>query len=420
MADGKLSTLDVFGTSRDLPENYVVRSHVDEKFVASLAKDRHVVIHGSSKQGKTSLRKMHLKPEECKIITCQRSWKLVDIHDAILKLAGYELTLSSEHAVNGSRKVSLSSGVGAKSEGEDVSDLVRKRSLEITIENTTDVIEALRVLEFNKFFVIEEFHYLEEDVQIAFAQGLKAFHEQSKVCFIIVGVWLESDRLISLNNDLSGRVVSVDADKWLDQDIDELFKRSESLLNISFAPGFKKAVRQHGRGNVFLVQQLCMEACERQGVYFAQDSEALIAADLDVHELIKSVLDEQTGRYQKFLMEFSAGFSSTEFDLYKWMLCPLIVLEDHLLENGVTAQALRRFLERKHPQGKDIKIARLLAALNKVLELQRQKKISPIIIEFDQARNRLKIVDKGFLAWRAFQDQEELLQLADLSEELVA
>lgn len=47
----------VFKTSRDLPENYVIRKNIDDKFVEALTQETHVVIYGSSKQGKTSLRK---------------------------------------------------------------------------------------------------------------------------------------------------------------------------------------------------------------------------------------------------------------------------------------------------------------------------------------------------------------------------
>jgi hypothetical protein len=44
-----VSLRDVFGVGRDVPMNYVVRPEVDEKFIASLTRDKHVVIYGSGK-----------------------------------------------------------------------------------------------------------------------------------------------------------------------------------------------------------------------------------------------------------------------------------------------------------------------------------------------------------------------------------
>src|SRR6266545_456935 len=51
---------DVFGIARDVPANYVTRPDVDGKFIESLTRDKHVVVFGSSKQGKTCLRKYNL------------------------------------------------------------------------------------------------------------------------------------------------------------------------------------------------------------------------------------------------------------------------------------------------------------------------------------------------------------------------
>jgi hypothetical protein len=50
-------TADVFGVSRELPLTYVEREHVDDKLLDNLTRDKHIIIYGSSKQGKTCLRK---------------------------------------------------------------------------------------------------------------------------------------------------------------------------------------------------------------------------------------------------------------------------------------------------------------------------------------------------------------------------
>jgi hypothetical protein len=42
---------DALGVGRDVPLNYVSRANVDEKFIESLTRDKHVVIFGSSEAG---------------------------------------------------------------------------------------------------------------------------------------------------------------------------------------------------------------------------------------------------------------------------------------------------------------------------------------------------------------------------------
>ena len=61
---------DVYGIGRDLPLNYVSRKAVDDYFVANLTRDKHVIIYGSSKQGKTSLRKHCLIADDYIVVHC--------------------------------------------------------------------------------------------------------------------------------------------------------------------------------------------------------------------------------------------------------------------------------------------------------------------------------------------------------------
>jgi hypothetical protein len=143
-----------------------------------------------------------------------------------------------------------------------------------------------------------------------------------------------------------------------------------------------------------------------------------VAQNLNIYEEIKRILQMQTGRYTKFLMEFSVGFAPTELEFYKWILYPLITLDEKYFENGLAAQAMRRMISERHPIRKQVSILKLIGALDRAVALQQEKNIRPIVIEFDKNRSRLKIVDKGFLLWRAFQEERYLLELADLDAEL--
>lgn len=126
---------EVFRTSRDLPMNYISRAHVDDLFVDSLAKQTHIVIHGSSKQGKTSLRKKNLLESDYISITCSNTWGIADINESILKRAGYQITVSESKTLKGTSKVSLSVGLTDTKIGSDISmELARqinRKSLEL-------------------------------------------------------------------------------------------------------------------------------------------------------------------------------------------------------------------------------------------------------------------------------------------------
>lgn len=96
---------DVYGISRDVPMNYVPRDDVDGALVDSLTRDKHIVIFGSSKQGKTCLRKWNLKDEDYIVVTCSNQWDLGQLHSAILKQAGYTVDQSVTRTASGQNKI---------------------------------------------------------------------------------------------------------------------------------------------------------------------------------------------------------------------------------------------------------------------------------------------------------------------------
>jgi hypothetical protein len=95
----------VFGVARELPINYVTRDAVDGTFVSSLARDKHIVVFGSSKQGKTCLRKSNLNDDDYSVVTCSNKWSLATLHSAILKAAGYTIEQSTTRTADGSFKI---------------------------------------------------------------------------------------------------------------------------------------------------------------------------------------------------------------------------------------------------------------------------------------------------------------------------
>ena len=296
---------DVYGISRDLPLNYVERKTVDEKLLDSLTREKHLVIYGSSKQGKTSLRKHCLNDSDYVVVHCSNRWGVGDINSAILKSSGYEVTQSNTKTTSGKNKILASLGslwLGGSANAEFGHEREKTESnttspLELDPEDVNDIIRALGQASFSKFVVLEDFHYLTTETQKDFAVSLKAFHEQSKLCFIIIGVWLEENRLTVYNGDLTGRVIAIDADEWTSNELRQVISDGEALLNISFSESFKENLLKECFGSVHIVQETCYLACDKSGVVSTKDKNIDIGYNLDVRELVKNVVNQQTGRY---------------------------------------------------------------------------------------------------------------------------
>lgn len=421
IAEVKHRAADVYGIGRDLPLNYVSRKAVDEYFVANLTRDKHIIIYGSSKQGKTSLRKHCLKDDDYIVVHCSNKWGIADLHSAILKRVGYEVTQSTTKTTSGKNKIIAGFkaevlGVGVNTGGDkETTNTVglTTKPLELDPEDVNDIIGALGT--FDRFIVLEDFHYLPIETQKDFSVALKAFHEQSKLCFIIVGVWLEEGRLTVYNGDLTGRLVGVNADRWTVDELRQVIADGEALLNISFADSFKNQVIAGCLDSVYIVQEACYQACLAKNINFTHDDHMDdVGADLDVSALIKQVVNQQTGRYNSFITLFSGGFQETTLQMHKWLLYPVITAEPKLLEEGLTYRYMRDILREHHPEGKGLNLGNLTQSLQSAASLQVKKDIKPIVLDYDQTNLKLNVVDRGFLIWLDNQDRNDLLELADL------
>jgi len=136
---------DVFGVSRQVPLSYVERAGVDGQFLGNLARDKHVVVFGGSKQGKTCLRKRCLLDDDCIVVQCANNTTIAQLYSTVLKEAGASvaqsetLTARGSHKlaveVEGEAKVPLLAGIkgagGVESEKETTRESVRQRFEEV-------------------------------------------------------------------------------------------------------------------------------------------------------------------------------------------------------------------------------------------------------------------------------------------------
>lgn len=276
-------TDDVYGVTRDLPLTYVERENVDAKLIENISRDKHIVIFGSSKQGKTCLRKHCLQDNDYLLIQCQNDWPISRLCESLLKGAGYRTEISTSKTSEGRNKIKASIEAGFKVPGfggakasmaaeEEEKETITKSDVELEIDpaDPNDIIRALSQVGFSKYIVLEDFHYLPQETQESFSFILKTFHEISKYIFIVVAVWREENRLIVYNGDLSGRVISVDADEWSVEELKSVVSIGEGLLNIKFNEEFIDRLITASFGSVYLVQEALYRLCRESKVYETQ------------------------------------------------------------------------------------------------------------------------------------------------------
>ena len=424
-------TDDVFGIARELPLNYVTRDGVDGALLDNLTRDRHIVIYGGSKQGKTCLRKHVLGESDYINVTCSNKWTLGQLHASILKQAGYVVEQSATLTVSGQNKVSakvaakvgvqLIGEIGGEIAAENVDEKERQiveKAIELDPFDVNDIIAALNEIEFSEYIVLEDFHYLPEDTQKDFAVALKAFHEDSKHCFVVVvvGVWRDENRLIQYNGDLTGRVVTINADEWSESELRQVVEKGEKLLNITFDRAFVDGVITGCFDSVYVVQESCHRACTIDDVRSTQVTHRVVGTTTSAEETIGAVIAAQTARYHSFIDMFSGGFMESSLEMYRWLLYPILTAESKELEKGLRYNAINKILKSKHPSGAALKPGNLTGVLKMTAALQIKRGIKPIILDYSGLV--LTVVDRGFLIWLSHQKVADLLEMAGLPQVL--
>ena len=416
---------DVYGNSRNIPLTYQMRDSVDSRFVNDLTREKHIILHGGSKQGKTSLRKSVLHEEEAIVIQCTRDTTRVMLYEMILKKANIDYEVSKSINTKGANKLNIKikaegtipflAKAGGESSGEfskESGDTKNYKNFDIDADDPNDIVRVLSEAGFTKYIVIEDFHYLDEDVQTSFAFDLKVFYETSKLVFIIVGVWQESNRLIMYNGDLIGRVTNINVDNWTDADLKKVIDNGEPLLNISFPDEVKQETIKISQDNVGLLQEICFRICEKYNVWTTSEDSIEIGTKGDVVEIAKLISDDQAARYRNFMVKFSEGLSTTELEMYKWIIFGIINSTTQDLRNGIAPGKLFSIIRPKHPKSSTLQLNNLLSALERVQSVQFKHRLQPLILDY--SNSNLFVVDANFLVYLNTHEKKELIEIIGL------
>ncbi len=268
---------NVFGVSKDPVLSYVERGEVDGMFLDALKTDKQIIVYGASKQGKTSLVEKHLPYKDNVLVSLTPKFGMIDVYKSMLSALNIELvsatstvsTVGVEASVAGKFKAifpifaaeasSSASIKGEKSKTEE------RMVIELNLELPNDVARAYSKCGAEKFIILENFHYLDEDVQKQFAFDLRSFQELG-IRFIILGVWREKNRLIQFNGDLLDRVFEVPVEPWEERDFLKVVAAGSEKLNIKFSDALIKSLIDNAFDSIGVVQELLKEVCSKAGV----------------------------------------------------------------------------------------------------------------------------------------------------------
>ncbi len=169
---------EVFGISARPILRYTARDQVDGRFVTAIGSDHHIIVYGASKQGKTALRQKHMPEDSCEIYRCNPNTNPEGIYQHILRKADVQIETSETKTdstktggkIGWSIKAVIPWLADGSASGELAKEKGRQRSLttefvDVNLADAQTVATILKTAKFDRFIVLENFHYLPRDVQ---------------------------------------------------------------------------------------------------------------------------------------------------------------------------------------------------------------------------------------------------------------
>lgn len=403
----------VFGVSREPVESYIERDAVDTALSAALHETRQIIIYGSSKQGKTSLLQRHVPEEKRVTVHCGPTTTAEDIYRSFLRQRDVEITTEKSSGSNREFGTSISAKFTAmiplfgKGEGEAKGDVKteasqgeKRQTIEFNLANAQDVGELLfKVDGKDVIYVLENFHYLSDDVQRQLAFDLRTFEEMG-LRFVILGVWRERNRLVQYNGDLQDRIAEIPVEPWDVSDFQKIVDKGAPLLHVNFSGEVTARIFDEAHGSVAVVQELLKKVSEKCGVLKTSNTRIEIN-DLElVRQAIEDKVAEYAARHIRSLESIAAGSRArraTEETAALFLPYHLVRVMVHRsyqeLKDGIERKTLQTLIQQEHRTPDNVRTSDVTGMLSRLGALQAAAKIVPPLFDFDPGTRRVKVVD---------------------------
>lgn len=416
-------TSEVFGISNAiLPDSYIDRGGLDEEIARLLTRPTHIALRGESKCGKSWLRQRTLP--DAITIQCRLGKGTIDIYrDALSQLeVRLEVERTNQRSIKGRVEaqgdvgVKLLAKLGIKVEaGADISGSTKMQQVGHDISDLAFVAELIKAS--GRRLVIEDFHYLAVSERKNFAFDLKALWDYG-LFVVIIGVWSESNMLLYLNPDLSGRVHETSI-AWTEDELKRVLRRGGDTLNINFSQRFESMAAHDCFGNVGILQTLALRTLDNLKIHehqsalcYVDNIDALESTAMDYAEQLNPL-------YQQFAKRVSAGIRNRKDSTGIYGHAVAVVL-DAIDEELIKGLPIDRIFEKANAREKRIQKGNLKTILEKFESLQVDQDGRGLVLAYNEANGEVTVVDRQLLLYRRYSTVkwpwEDLIAEANASE----
>ncbi|MBW2740614.1 MAG: hypothetical protein JRE64_17630, partial [Deltaproteobacteria bacterium] len=359
----------------------------------------HLIIHGPSKTGKSTLWISQIGEDYAIKIPCNESTTLEGTY---LEIAD-ELDIFFQNSEKTDAKVKagfqaeikakiygLLEGKGGGSYGTERGKQQEHQRLTPPPIGARNISKFLKAAD--KHVVLENIHYCTPEFRRELSKDLHNFSDYD--CkWIIVGVQHQADQVFIENRDLVGRLREIKTGLFTLSQVSEIIALGEKILNIKFSPAIHKEIFNESGGNAALVQDIAKNICLLLDITGRQDTLTEITKTELVSQACQEIASSCAQVYTKFCDDIiKGGRSDGSTQKYKWFLK---LVRDRIIPTAgmLNTEVYKSILDLGHTDINQTSITQGLQYMNK---LQQKRNINPAVLEYDNDKSRLYLLDPYF------------------------
>ncbi|EBI7385902.1 ATP-binding protein [Salmonella enterica] len=398
---------------------YVERTQGEIREKLESAKDnlcKLVTLTGQTKSGKTVLTQMIFPFTDPNVIWVDGGsipaendiWE--QVLDRLDVYPNEEVNTSDTASTVVSGKANVSASILiAKGGGElgvsqnDGSTKGKKSARNITSKNAA--IKALA--ESQASLIIDDFHYLDRDMQGSFVRAVKplVFHG---VPVVLIAIPHRRYDAIKVEREITGRLENIMMPYWSIDELKQIATIGFPLLNVNVSSAVVDILASEALGSPHLMQEFCKSLCADYSIKETSEKEIKISKVDD--SLFKNVAESTgkvvfdklaTGPRQRSDRLMRLLKSGERVDIYKVVLYALSKMKPGMqtIQYEELRSAIRDIVAETPPQAHEV-----TRVLEKMSEIASNEEASTPVIDWEREEQKLHITDPFFafyLKWRA-------------------
>jgi len=402
---------DVFGLNEmENTLSYVKRPQLEAEFHDAL-RDKGapvIVIYGSSKQGKSSLRRSVLSDDKCTMVSGANGMTPEGLYREVLNKANAHGKSETEHRSKAELEAMLempavfawANPFKAKAGGTAEKKRITGE-VEVDYSNPESVCRKYMEAAGTRPIVIDNFHYFDVAAQRKLATALRVFGGKG-VKMVVLGTWRAQNHLEKVNSDLLGRITSVNVEPWKDEELRTVLETGEKALNIKFDKPLKARLLKLSDGNVGLLQSAASLVLKRAGVNEGGRIVKRVGETDIVHKAIQELAikmrDHVTSAFSVIAgigQELARGRTQSYWLMRAFLLGVKAEIEDGMPIGTLVTNTNK--LLKKSKQTARVEANAVAEFLKNGFLTEQQARMQTPLLAFDEAAASLKVLDSWTL-----------------------